>query len=101
ELPASVVSELELAGIPIERRYEGGSDSPRRPGVSLNPKLDPERAALDAASAAAVQPTAQPRTIPRKQWTTRSGLPNRLAARFAGARLSLPSGWRSRELRPT
>ncbi len=48
ELPASVVSELELAGIPIEHRYEGGGSTRRRPGVRLNPALDPERTAEDA-----------------------------------------------------
>ncbi len=97
ELPASVVSELELAGIPIEHRYEGGGEgSPRRPGVSLNPELDPERPALDAAAAAAVQPTTRSRTIPRKHWAIPSGLPKRLAAPFAEVRLSAPSGMRLR-----
>jgi hypothetical protein len=43
ELPASVVSELELAGMPIEHRHEGGGGTRRRPGVRLNPALDPER----------------------------------------------------------
>lgn len=79
ELPASVVSELELAGIPIEHRYEGAGGSPRRPGVRLNPALDPERQELDQAAATGVQPRERPR---------------------GGMRLSLPSAWRWRELRP-
>lgn len=41
ELPASIVSELELVGFPIDRCYmEGGS---RRLGVRLDPKRDPRR----------------------------------------------------------
>jgi Tetratricopeptide repeat len=49
DLPASVVSELELAGIPIDHSYEGAGGARRRPGVRLNPALDPERAVVDAA----------------------------------------------------
>jgi len=41
ELPASIVSELELAGFPIERCYvEGGT---RQLGVRLDPTRDPRR----------------------------------------------------------
>lgn len=43
ELPASVVSELELAGIPIERRWQE-SDGGRRLGVRLDPAFEPDRA---------------------------------------------------------
>jgi hypothetical protein len=51
ELPASIVSELELAGIPIEHRFEGGAGTRRQPGVRLDPALDPERAAEEEAGA--------------------------------------------------
>jgi hypothetical protein len=51
ELPASVVSELELAGIPIEHGYESGEGGLRRPGVRLNPALDPERLTEEATEA--------------------------------------------------
>jgi hypothetical protein len=64
DLPASVVSELELAGIPIEHRHEGGSGTRRRPGVRLNPALDPERpedaAAEETAQAAPIRTGGDP-----------------------------------------
>jgi hypothetical protein len=111
ELPASVVSELELAGIPIEHRYEAAVSSPRRPGVRLNPALDPERQELDQATATRVQPTARPRSDAGRRWTIPSELPKRLSAPFAsasgalrvpaGMRLTLPSAWRRSELGPS
>lgn len=110
ELPASIVSELELAGIPIEHRYEGAGGSPRRPGVRLNPALDPERQELDQAAATGEKPPPRRRGGAGIRWTIPWQLPKRLRAVFAsaagalrvpaGMRLSLPSGWRGSELRP-
>jgi hypothetical protein len=112
ELPASVVSELELAGIPIEHAYEGSGRSPRRPGVRLNPALDPERARLDKAATASLQPKALASAVGRSYRTTPPGLRPRLPSGLraslpsgirpglpADIRLSLPTRWR--ELRPT
>jgi hypothetical protein len=82
ELPASVVSELELAGFPIEHRYEGAGGSPRRPGVRLNPALDPERPASQAITSNLRQ-SAKPR------------------ASSAGIRVGVPSLGRWTELRPS
>lgn len=94
ELPASVVSELELAGFPIEHRSEGGGGSAPRPGVRLNPELDPERAALDAAEAARMESRKRPDGRVGMAWTMPSGLTNRVTAPFvAGSkRLRVPSG---------
>jgi tetratricopeptide (TPR) repeat protein len=39
EYPASVVSELELAGVPLERRYEGPTGARRLLGVRLDPRF--------------------------------------------------------------
>src|SRR5437764_6726430 len=44
ELPASVISELELAGLAIERCYGGTADERKVVGVRLDPALDPDRA---------------------------------------------------------
>ena len=40
EYPASVVSELELAGLPLERAYEGTLSARRLLGVRLDPRYD-------------------------------------------------------------
>ena len=40
EYPASVVSELELAGLPLERAYEGSLSARRLLGVRLDPRYD-------------------------------------------------------------
>jgi hypothetical protein len=120
ELPASVVSELELAGIPIEHVYEGGGAGARRPGVKLNPALDPERAAAEAE--ATVESGERPTPAPGRIWTIPSGLRPRLPSGIrpglpsgirsglpsgirpglpSGIRLNLPALWRSDEHRPT
>ena len=115
ELPASVVSELELAGFPIEHRYEGAEGSPRRPGVRLNPALDPERPALQAITSNLPQ-SAKPRAASAGQRSTPGALPRRLTAPFAtgltglsgkrptvpaGIRVGVPSLGRWSELRPS
>jgi tetratricopeptide (TPR) repeat protein len=103
ELPASVVSELELAGIPIEHRYEGADGAPRRPGVRLNPALDPERQERDQTAASGSSQTARPRTGVGRRWTIPQELPIRLRAPFASAAgaLRFPgSARRWSELRP-
>lgn len=46
ELPASVVSELQLAGVPVERCRGGSGDAPGVAGVRLDPARDPARAAV-------------------------------------------------------
>jgi hypothetical protein len=66
ELPASVVSELELAGIPIEHGYESGEGGLRRPGVRLNPALDPERVTEEATEAEDATTEAAPVRAERK-----------------------------------
>jgi hypothetical protein len=43
EFPASVISELELAGVIIERRYANARDARRFVGVRLDPSCDPYR----------------------------------------------------------
>jgi hypothetical protein len=91
ELPASVVSELELGGIPIEHGYEGTGRSPRRPGVRLNPELDPERAVLDKAATASLQSKARASTAGGSHRTTPAALRPSL---LSGLRASLPSGIR-------
>jgi tetratricopeptide (TPR) repeat protein len=59
ELPASVVSELELAGFPIERCYLRGTA--RQLGVRLDPTRDPLRPFPDRPAESAVLPlTDQP-----------------------------------------
>jgi hypothetical protein len=104
ELPASVVSELELAGFPIEHGHEGGGGSTRHPGVRLNPELDPERAALDGSAAAGAEPN-ESKTAARRAWAVPSGLrpslPRGMRLRVpsgvrppSGLRLSIPSGLR-------
>jgi tetratricopeptide (TPR) repeat protein len=40
EYPASVVSELELAGLPLERAYEGSLSARRLLGVRLDPRYE-------------------------------------------------------------
>src|SRR5438094_2336958 len=40
EYPASVVSELELAGLPLERVYEGSLSARRLLGVRLDPRYE-------------------------------------------------------------
>lgn len=45
EYPASVVSELELSGLPLERCYEGPLSARRLLGVRLNPQHTPASAA--------------------------------------------------------
>jgi hypothetical protein len=129
DLPASVVSELELAGIPIEHRHEGGGGARRRPGVRLNPALDPERAAdkeaNETAEAAPVRargnpvPAAvsRPSVPPFRGWSIPSVSRSRLASvsRIRLASVSrirvpsirgwtlppvLPTGWRLSELHP-
>ncbi len=89
ELPASVVSELELAGIPIEHRYEGGEAGQRRPGVRLNPALDPERPAPE--EAAALESSERPMPATARRRTFPSGLRPTLPS---GLRPRLPSGIR-------
>lgn len=115
ELPASVVSELELAGFPIERRYEGAGGSPRRPGVSLNPALDPEPPPSEAVTAK-IRRSAKPNAASRRPTSIPAGLPQRLTAPFArgltglsekrwkvptGVRVRVPSHRRWSELRPS
>src|SRR5436190_4645378 len=58
EYPASVVSELELAGLPLERAYEGSLSARRLLGVRLDPRYDRVDAQpqTSAASGTAAQP---------------------------------------------
>jgi len=56
EYPASVVSELELAGLPLERAYEGPLSARRLLGVRLDPRYDRAGAESQASAAEAAPP---------------------------------------------
>jgi hypothetical protein len=109
ELPASVVSELELAGFPIERRYEGAGGPRGRPGVRLNPALDPERPPPETPTAASVQRKADRNSDSRRRSAMLSRLPKIGVSVVAARRSSFPNRGRSSvgaarrwsELRPT
>ena len=57
EYPASVVSELELAGLPLERAYEGTLSARRLLGVRLDPRYDRVDADPQASAASETGPT--------------------------------------------
>src|SRR5437763_14157213 len=57
EYPASVVSELELAGLPLERAYEGTLSARRLLGERLDPRYDRVDADPQASAASETGPT--------------------------------------------
>ena len=57
EYPASVVSELELAGLPLERAYEGSLSARRLLGVRLDPRYEAAEGGLSAGPDEEDQPT--------------------------------------------
>ncbi|TMK99453.1 MAG: hypothetical protein E6G34_02600 [Actinobacteria bacterium] len=57
EYPASVVSELELAGLPLERAYEGSLSARRLLGVRLDPRYDRVEAELETSTGSETDPT--------------------------------------------
>ena len=57
EYPASVVSELELAGLPLERAYEGTLSTRRLLGVRLDPRYERADAEPQKSAASETEPT--------------------------------------------
>jgi hypothetical protein len=55
EFPASVISELELAGVIIERRYANTRGARRFVGVRLGPSCDPYRTLVGSRAASSVR----------------------------------------------
>src|SRR5437763_4077965 len=72
EYPASVVSELELAGLPLERAYEGPLSARRLLGVRLDPRYG---RAGDEAQASVSSKTAAPPLLAELRGSIRSAAP--------------------------
>jgi hypothetical protein len=98
EFPAAVVSELELAGVPVERCYQGSYGAHRTLGVRMDPARDPGRFPPAPAGAPVAAPSA-PRGRPEPAAPAGGGL---LSAALDGAALEvrrLVLGWPPRRPR--
>jgi hypothetical protein len=82
ELPATVVSELQLAGVPVERCYGGSGDAPGVAGVRLDPARDPARGPVPS------RPEDRQRSLPATYPETATAGARRAPVRGGGA----PSG---------
>jgi hypothetical protein len=93
ELPASVASELELAGVPVERCHEGPRGRRGAMGVRLDPARDPAAAGVGEVGGAEKRSASPAPRVHPERATSSAGLPP--ASRAPGPRRLAAPGWTS------